>query len=758
MKIKHLLLAICILISAAAQAQSQSTPQGQNERPKVGLVLSGGGAKGAAHIGILKYLEEIGLPVDYVAGTSMGSIIGGLYSLGYTPYELDTLISQLDWSIYMSNSISRERMSSTDKQARRTYMVTFPFNLRDFKAGNGDESHSFYSSLPSSFIDGSKLINLFSGLCVGYQDSIDFNDLPIPFACVATNIRDGKEVVLSSGRMPIAMRASMAIPGVFEPVRINGMHLVDGGVVNNVPSDVCKAMGADIVIGIEVADEVVVGDEQLQSLPQLALQLVNITGEEKNQKNRELCDIYIHPNIKGYNTLSFDKTSIDTLIQRGYQAAKENSDKLLALKAQLDAYGKPEARNDVPRARAIKNEQFVLNSVSFNEIGKIEQSWLMRKCKLQEGKVVKGEDIEKAIETIKGTGSYSSVTYTVKETENRYGNDSLRAFDLNMRLKMTEPHMAGFGFRYDTEESASVLLNVSLNRNRLSGFKFDLTSKLGYNPYIRTTFTLARNMATNFNFGYEFRSTDFRVYGNENQLNNIRYIGNAFSLYISEFHLFSFDGALGCRLNVFSDIQSTYNELFVDDLNYGPFLRMDFDNMDNAMFAKHGTKVTLNAKMAFGKTAGQHFGNINVAWSSYFTPNEWRLTFIPQIYLNEIIGNNDLIINRNFVGGCIQSRYLEQQLPFIGTLYTHLTGNYNAIARFDARLRIFKKHYLTAMVNYLHHSEHIVDFFRKDASHSNWGCGLRYTIDTPIGPISLDGQWSDFNNKFSAHFSLGYTF
>lgn len=243
MKLKHIILSICILLSISAQSQTKPNPKKQAERPKIGLVLSGGGAKGSAHIGVLKYFEEIGLPIDYVTGTSMGSIIGGMYSLGYSANELDTLISNLDWSIYMSNNISRDKMSSDDRIRKSTYLLTIPFNFKDGESDHiftGIDRHDFLSSLPSSFIDGSKLTNLFNGLCVGYQDSMSFNDLPIPFACVATNIRDGKEVVLRSGSMPIAMRASMAIPGVFEPVRINGMHLVDGGLVNNIPVDVCK--------------------------------------------------------------------------------------------------------------------------------------------------------------------------------------------------------------------------------------------------------------------------------------------------------------------------------------------------------------------------------------------------------------------------------------------------------------------------------------------------------------------------------------
>ncbi len=762
MKFKYIVLSICILLSVTAQSQTNSSPKNQSERPKIGLVLSGGGAKGSAHIGILKYLEEIGLPIDYIAGTSMGSIIGGMYSLGYSANELDTLIANLDWNIYMSNNISRDKMSSEDRHLKSTYLLTIPFNFIDGESKHiftGIDQHALLSSLPSSFIDGSKLTNLFNSLCVGYQDSISFDNLPIPFACVATNIRDGKEVVMRSGRMPIAMRASMAIPGVFEPVRINGMHLVDGGLVNNVPVDVCKAMGADIVIGIEVADEVVVGDDQLKSLPQLALQLVNITGEEKAEANRKMCDIYIHPNIKGYNTLSFDKSSIDTLIQRGYQAAKQNEEVLLALKQQIDAYGPIEHTHTRPKARYIDDDYIIINSINFGDnISQRESNWLRRKSNLEEGAIIKGEEIESAIETFKGTGSYSEVTYTIKEAENEKANDTIEAFDLNLKLKKSEPHTLGFGFRYDTEESASVLLNINLNRNRLTGIKLDFTTKLGYNPYINTTLTWANRGVNKISVSYAYHSTDFKTYIDKDHLENVFFRSNKFCIYISEFHLFKFNVAAGFQYTILPHIKLPNLNSVLDDYYFGPYFRAQYESTDNAFFANHGTKVTLNGDMNFGKNKQERYGDILLSWKSYFTPGDWRITLVPQIYINEIIGNNILDISHNFVGGANAGRYLDHQLPFVGSLFTNKTKNFTTIARFDVRFRLFRKHYITGTCNYLRHSDKILKYFNSSEAHDNWGYGLKYTIDTGVGPISLEGQWSDLTKSFLAYFSLGYYF
>lgn len=191
--------------------------QTRAERKKVGLVLSGGGAKGIAHIGVLEVLEKAGIPVDYVVGTSMGSIVGGLYAIGYTGAELDTLVRQQDWAFLLSNKVQRNHLTFSEKEATERYVLSFSF-------GQGRENR-----MPAGFVSGQNIYNLFTDLTLGYHDSLNFHDLPVPFACVAANIVDGSEVVLDKGHLVQAMRASMAIPGFFTPVHLDSLVLVDGG-------------------------------------------------------------------------------------------------------------------------------------------------------------------------------------------------------------------------------------------------------------------------------------------------------------------------------------------------------------------------------------------------------------------------------------------------------------------------------------------------------------------------------------------------
>ena len=227
-----LVLSIGILLPFSLHSQEQ--------RKKVGVVLSGGGAKGMAHIKALKVIEEAGIPIDYIAGTSMGAIVGGLYAIGYTTEQLDSMVRKQDWTFLLSDRIKRSAMSLTDRERSEKYTVSIPFTKTPKDAATG------------GLMKGQNLANLFSDLTVGYHDSIDFNKLPIPFACVAANVVNGEQIVFHDGILSTAMRASMAIPGVFTPVRQDSMVLVDGGIVNNYPADVVKAMGADIIIGVDV--------------------------------------------------------------------------------------------------------------------------------------------------------------------------------------------------------------------------------------------------------------------------------------------------------------------------------------------------------------------------------------------------------------------------------------------------------------------------------------------------------------------------
>ena len=267
------LAVLLVLFSASSLFAQRSSGKSQRlNRPKVGLVLGGGGAKGATHVGVLKVIEDVGVPIDYIAGTSIGSIVGGLYSVGYSVEQLDSLFRNEDWvDLFATGSV----------------------------------------------------LELLENM-VGPNDSIDFDQLPIPFRCVAYDVKAHKEVVLRSGRLAQAMRASMAIPGAFKPVRVNGMLLVDGGVMNNLPVDVVRDMGADIVIAVDLQQKKhETRDFSLKEsfgIGGLLDWLVSRPDWKKYNDNCEDADIYINPNLDGYDAASFNKKDITRMLEIGTDA------------------------------------------------------------------------------------------------------------------------------------------------------------------------------------------------------------------------------------------------------------------------------------------------------------------------------------------------------------------------------------------------------------------------------------------------------
>ncbi|MBR6438121.1 MAG: patatin-like phospholipase family protein, partial [Bacteroidales bacterium] len=292
---KIVLMIVAVLMTGTANAQLDSTAV---KRKKVGVVLSGGGAKGMAHIGVLKVLEKAGIPVDIVTGTSIGSIVGGLYAIGYNAHSLDSMVRTQDWTYVITDKEDLRKQSLLDRKKQNTYLFNTGLTIgkRDMSAGG--------------LIRGKNLAELFQKLFVGYTDSLDFNkDLKIPFACVATNIMDNSEVVFHSGRLPQAIRASMSIPAAFSPVRMGDMVLVAGGLKNNFPVDVARQMGAEVVIGITLNGKPKTA-EDITGTMKIVGQIIDVNCVNKYDENKALSDLWMNVDPHGYSTASFTAEAI----------------------------------------------------------------------------------------------------------------------------------------------------------------------------------------------------------------------------------------------------------------------------------------------------------------------------------------------------------------------------------------------------------------------------------------------------------------
>ena len=326
---------LCLLVGIALP--QETTARRVKDRPKVGLVLGGGGAKGAATVGALKFIEKSGIPIDYIAGTSIGSIVGGLYACGYRSQQLDSMFRSQDWLPLLTD---RNMDLSGKPLVRRdgvTYLFGIPIMRKDEKL---DESSV-------GMVRGDHILALLDSM-THQPDSISFDSLPIPFRCVATDYVNRRAVVLKNGNLAKCMRASMAIPAAFKPVEIDGVALLDGGLVDNLPVDVVLDMGADIVIAIDLTQNKHEDDKawkrkkrgaKYEDAESLWGQLMRWVKQRPDlnlyKENLQHIDVYINPNLKGFSAASFSDKKVAEMIERGEEAGAKAMKELMKIKKKL---------------------------------------------------------------------------------------------------------------------------------------------------------------------------------------------------------------------------------------------------------------------------------------------------------------------------------------------------------------------------------------------------------------------------------------
>lgn len=322
--LSRLLLVVSVLAGAVAAQAQEST---EAARPRVGLVLSGGGARGIAHVGVLKILEQLQVPIDAVAGTSMGALVGGLYASGMTPGEIETLVTSLDWQDAFRDRPPRTALGFRRKQDDRNFLVRYSLGV----SGDGFE-------LPTGLVQGQKQTQILRGATLPVAETTRFDELPTPFRAVATDLESGAEVVLSSGDLVAAMRASMSAPGVFTPVEIDGRLLVDGGLVNNLPADIARQMNVDVLIVVDVSFPLSGRDELTSPLAitnqSAAIMVRNRTMERR--ANLQANDVIIDPQLGTMSSADFSR--VPRALAAGEAAAQSVSDKLKALSLDDSAY------------------------------------------------------------------------------------------------------------------------------------------------------------------------------------------------------------------------------------------------------------------------------------------------------------------------------------------------------------------------------------------------------------------------------------
>ncbi len=755
------LLPLLTAILSGQIAYSQVSKGTQQKDVKVALVLCGGGAKGVAHIGALKKIEEVGIRPDLIVGTSMGALVGGMYAMGYSANQLDSIVSNSDWNYLLSDEIKRSYVSFSKKKLDDVYLINLPFyNLRS--KGQSLEDISFLKTLPAGYVSGNNVLNLLNGLAIGYQDSLNFKDLPISFACIATDLSTGEEVVLDRGSLPLALRASMAIPGFFAPVEIDGKVLVDGGVVNNFPVDIARKMGANVIIGIDVQNDLS-SPENLKSIDAVLLQLVGLLGNEKFLENKRDIDIYIKPDVSEFGTLSFNPDAVATLMTNGYEAAQEVETELVTLKNIISKSNRDNIDGDNNKAKEIYKSSFKVGIIETEGVDDWDKKWLLNLAGLKDSSVITGSQINRAISIFNGTKAFSNVTYKLSLLNDGKNDDT---YKLLFSFTQGPTNVLSLGARYDSEEAAALLLHLGVHQYDFHGSKLDFTTRLSYSPYIKLSYSYLFRKFPRFDIEYEFSKRDVNIYSNKNSRNNLEYIYNAVDVGFANIkYVRYFDIKMGAKFQNynFTRILTSifdYSARPLKAKNYlSTYIEGFMDTRDNKTFPSSGSYLEAKAAWYF-HAFHPNFKNIIEAQINFESALHLGNNFVllPQIYSRTAFRNPEEAPLRNFIGGSHAGRYIAHQMPFIGINYANLFDNSVTILRGDIRKKIGKNHYIYAIANYLRHSEHFHEIFNKNAG-GYWGFGAQYSFDSPLGPISFNVHWSDYNkNKVGAYLSLGYFF
>ncbi|EGR1572492.1 serine protease [Vibrio alginolyticus] len=460
-----------MITPSVSLANSLTKTDDLEPRPKVAVVLAGGGAKGAAHIGVLKALEEMQIPVDIVTGTSMGAYVGGLYATGMSADEIESFIYTVDWGSGYRDRVDRSQRRVRDKEYEDRYQINTDLGLRFGEV-----------RAPTGVVQGQNMLRVLRETTGNLGRFDSFDELAIPYRSVATDILALEEVVLGNGYLVDAMMASMSVPGALPPYKLNGHMLVDGGVVNNMPVDVARAMGADVVIAVDISTDYKTEDE-FTGLFTVADQLSNYLVRRSTQQQvdeLEPQDIYIRPNVGTMETVEFDK--MPWAFQAGYDITKQLKDKLKELRLSNADYQKYIDRKQEVRKTLIYGDQRVVDDIVIVNNTHYSDVLLTNRIELETGRRISTAEIEKAVENLYALDRFELITYHFEEVD----GETLLVFDVNE--KSWGPNYLNFRFfledDFDTDSQYGIGISTNFTNLNSHGAELAFNVEMGTDKLI----------------------------------------------------------------------------------------------------------------------------------------------------------------------------------------------------------------------------------------------------------------------------------
>jgi NTE family protein len=738
---------ICLAaaFAAALAAVCAHAEKYADGRPRLGLVLSGGGARGIAHIGVLKVLEELGLRPEVIAGTSMGAIIGGLYSLGYTAADIERIMVSQNWAELLGDSVPRASLPLEDKNDDGKYLISFPLQ----------HGHII---LPRGLSSGENISLMLSELTIPAHALRDFKRLPIPFECVTTDLATGQMVVLDHGVLPEAIRASMAIPSVFTPVEIDGRLLGDGMVARNFPVSNAKDLGADLVIGVDVGTTLY-RQEELDSLPKILDQSISFFGAaEANAQNRQ-CDVLLIPDTRAYGSSSF--TSAAELIAIGEQAARKKLPELKALAEKLGKFPPRPAPPDL--VHPLSREPLHVVEIDIAGLEQVTREKVDESLQIEAPVWLTPAQIKSAVLRLIGSGFFERVTYTIVPAVGWEG--------FRLQLKVAENHYDAFkvGLGYDSDTQSALLFNGTFRNVLVEGSKIGLDLKLGENTAFRGMRFVPFGFHTGLGFTTEIRYNRFQINSQEalgpggtgqTQVNrNFQDGALDFSLQKDFSNTVSLGAGVEKELTfVRSDVATDpFTGRNVDFLNYRGFLRAD--TLDRTLFPRSGFVGQAEVRYITRELAMDPQPGL----TPFFQYQAGGLGVIPVLEGVSLFGGGTLGVSNAdevpyaeqlHLGGLFD--YDPHQISFAGLNFMERSANALWVAKGGVQVETLPNIYVVAQAN----AGKLNDNFRRlfDSGSVFWGGALTLGAVSPIGPLELSLIGEGETRTVGMHFSLGHRF
>ncbi|MBP5764953.1 MAG: patatin-like phospholipase family protein [Bacteroidales bacterium] len=716
---KILLLALCMLLTLTAHAADPNNTgkADTKHRPKVALVLAGGGAKGLAHIGAIKVLEEAGVPIDMVVGNSMGSIVGGLYALGYTPAEMDSVVRHTDWIGLLLDTPDYGNNMLIAKKLSETFQLRVSLDPEKWTSSS--------SVSKGGILQGRNVMRLLRRLTATVPDSVNFDQLPLPFACNATEVLTGRIYEFHDGSLPQAMRASMAIPGVFTPVQADSLLFVDGFVTNNFPVDVAKRMAADIIIGVDLISNTP-PIERYTNLMELVTHMIDVSGTHLYEENIARSDIYIDIDVTEYSSASFGATEIDSMLIRGERRTRQMLPQIEALRDRLQKqYGAEEPayiKAHQLRQEALRQLAARKDSVPFKNI--VRQS---------------------AANTMDDDGFFRSI-------RSNYLSSS-----------------ANLGARFDNDEYVSAHVAINFRMPVFRGNSLMIYGRLGQRMVGSATLAHFSRRGI-VGMSYQYSHGDYNFYHKGVRVSDITRNQQITRLYYGQ----TWHKAL-CTIGVAYQWDK-YTELLVRHTvaNLSPigendcqrffsyYATSEYNSLNSSYFPTKGNSI--NARLdVLSDNLYQYDGKdlipiASLRWTGAYTLGS-RFTVIPHASGRAIFNKryNTPVSMANMIGGLKDGMKVPQQMTMAGIADLDIIEkNVVCLSGLGFQQRIGKLHYLKGSIDGSAMGSNMPDLLERPSF--TWGCQAGYSYSSMAGPISLITYWSKRTRDVKLMLNLGYCF